>query len=58
MIKANAKYVKSFVEVYPNYSSHVTKIAPRTRGGLNSMKFILFYKEYHRSLFYLKEKKC
>jgi len=32
MNKANAKYVKSFVEVYPNYSSHVTKIAPKTRG--------------------------
>jgi len=43
MNKANAKYVKSFVEGYPNYPSHVVKIAPKTRGGLNSMKFILFY---------------
>lgn len=32
MNKANAKYmyVKSFVEVHPNYPSHVTKIAPKT----------------------------
>ena len=32
MNKADAKYVKSIVEVYPNYSSRVTKIAPKTRG--------------------------
>ena len=32
MNKPNAKYEKSFLEVYPNYPSHVTKIAPKTRG--------------------------
>jgi len=32
MNMANAKYIKSFVEVYPNFPSHVTKIAPKTRG--------------------------
>jgi len=32
MDKANAKNVKSFVEVYPNFLSHMAKIAPKTRG--------------------------
>jgi len=32
MNKATAKNVKSFVEFYPNIPSHVTKIAPKTRG--------------------------
>ena len=32
MNKANAKNVKSFLEVYPNFPSHVAKIAPKTRG--------------------------
>jgi len=31
MNKANAKNVKSFAEVYPNFPSHVAKIAPKTR---------------------------
>jgi len=32
MNKGNAKNVKSFVKVYPNFPSHVTKIALKTRG--------------------------
>jgi len=40
MNKANAKNVKSFMEVYPNFPSHVAKIAPKTRGW---SKFYVIY---------------